>query len=343
MLLADVATKLQANLIGDGQKDITGVNTIQDASASEVCFLASEKHAKKLLESSAAAVLTDKPIADCAAAQLVVANVNAALITLLEFFAPKLTLQRGVHSTAVVEPTAELDRTVSVGPGAYVGHAVKVGADTVIGPGCSVGENTTIGSCCRLDSNVVIYHDCRIGNSCIIQSNSTIGATGFGYSFIDGQHRLIPHNGGVILEDGVEIGANSCVDRAKFGDTIIGAGTKIDNLVQVAHNVKIGKLCLMAGQAGIGGSAVVGNGVVFAGRAGVVDNKSVGDGAILALGSIATEDVPPGETVLGMPPQNIKRELKCVAVYQRLPEMAKQFKELSKKVEKLEAAKDNKN
>jgi UDP-3-O-[3-hydroxymyristoyl] glucosamine N-acyltransferase len=206
-----------------------------------------------------------------------------------------------------------------------------------------VGENTTIGSHCRLDSNVVVYHNCQIGNRCIIQSNSTIGAVGFGYSFVDGQHRLIPHNGGVILEDGVEIGANSCVDRAKFGNTIIGAGTKIDNLVQVAHNVKIGKLCLLAGQVGIAGSAVVGNGVVFAGQAGLVDNKSVGDGAILAVKSVATEDIPAGETVLGTPPQNMQRELRCIAVYQRLPEMAKQVKELSRKVEKLEAAKDNKN
>jgi len=343
MLVSEIATKLQAKLIGDAQLDVTGVNTIQDASTTEICFLASQKHAKKLSESAAVAVLVNEPIVGCAAAQLVVANVNAALITLLELFAPKLTSQRGIHPTAVVEPTAELDSTVTVGPGAYIGPGVKISADTVIGPGCSIGENTTVGSGCRLDSNVVIYHNCRIGNRCIIQSNATIGATGFGYSFIDGQHRLIPHNGGVILEDGVEIGANSCVDRAKFGNTIIGAGTKIDNLVQVAHNVKIGKLCLLAGQVGIGGSAVVGNGVVFAGRAGLVDNKRVGDGAILALNSIATDDVPSGEAVLGIPPQNMQRELRCVAVYQRLPEMAKQVKELTKKVEKLEAAEDNKN
>jgi UDP-3-O-[3-hydroxymyristoyl] glucosamine N-acyltransferase len=343
MLLSEIATKVQADLIGDGQIDITGVNTIQDALAGEICFSTSEKHTKKLSESSAAAVLVDKPAVDCVMAQLVVKNVNAALITVLELFAPKLTLQRGVHPTAVVESTSELDPTAAVGPNAYIGHRVKIGANTVIGAGCSVGENTTIGSHCRLDSNVVVYHNCQIGNRCIIQSNSTIGAVGFGYSFVDGQHRLIPHNGGVILEDGVEIGANSCVDRAKFGNTIIGAGTKIDNLVQVAHNVKIGKLCLLAGQVGIAGSAVVGNGVVFAGQAGLVDNKSVGDGAILAVKSVATEDIPAGETVLGTPPQNMQRELRCIAVYQRLPEMAKQVKELSRKVEKLEAAKDNKN
>lgn len=343
MLLSEIAIKLQARLVGDGQRDITGVNSIVDASSSEICFLASAKHAKTLGQSAAGGVLVDKPMDDCAMAQLVVANVNAALITLLKLFEPKLTAIKGVHPTAVVEPTASVDPSAAIGPGAYIAHGVRIGKSTVIGPNCSIGENTTIGSSCRLDSHVVVYHNCQIGNSCVIQANSTIGATGFGYSFIDGAHRLIPHNGGVILEDGVEIGSNSCVDRAKFGNTIIGAGTKIDNLVQIGHNVKMGKLCLLVGQSGVGGSAVVGDGVVFAGRAGVVDNKSVGDGAILALKSIATENIPAGETVLGAPPQNMQRELRCIAVYQRLPELAKQVKQLDKKVEKLETAKNNKN
>ena len=343
MLLSEIAAQLKAQLVGNGQSDITGVNTIQDASAGEICFLTSPKHAKKLSASSAAAVLVNAPMADCTLPQLVVENVDAALIAVLGLFAPKLIGFTGIHPTAVVEPTAELDKTVAVGPNAYIGHNVKIGANSMIGPGCSIGENTTIGSSCRLDGNVVVYHNCRIGNSCIIQSNSSIGATGFGYSFIGGQHRLVPHNGGVILEDGVEIGANSCVDRAKFGNTVIGAGTKIDNQVQIAHNVKIGKLCLLAGQAGIAGSVVIGNGVIFAGRSGLIDNKTIGDGAIVAVNSVATEDVPAGETVLGMPPQNMQRELRCIAMYQRLPEMAKQVKELNKKVEKLEAAKNHKN
>ena len=343
MLLSDIATKLQAQLLGDGQQDITGVNTIQDALANEVCFLTSKKHAPKLPQSSAGAVLVSEPVADCAMAQLVVEDVNAALITLLGLFAPKLTALSGIHPTAVVEPTAELDQTVTVGPGAYIGHAVKIGDDTVIGPGCSVGENTAIGSGCRLDSNIVVYHNCTIGNSCIIQSNSTIGATGFGYSFIDGEHRLIPHNGGVILEDGVEIGANSCVDRAKFGNTVIGAGTKIDNLVQVAHNVKIGRLCLLAGHVGISGSTIVGNGVVFAGASGSADHVEIGDGAVLGAQAVATGKVAAGQMILGTPARDMKQELKSMSVYRKLPEIAKQVKQLDKKVEKLEAAKDNKN
>ncbi len=343
MLLSDIATKLQARLIGDGQRDITGVNTIADASSSELCFLTSAKHAKTLGQSAAAGVLVDKPMDDCAMAQLVVANVNAALIAALELFVPNLTVTEGVHSTAVVEPTAELDKTVAVGPGAYIGHGVKVGSHAVIGPNCSIGENTTIGSQCRLDSNVVVYHNCRIGNHCIIQSNSTIGATGFGYSFIDGEHRLIPHNGGVILEDGVEIGSNSCVDRAKFGNTLIGAGTKVDNLVQIAHNVQTGKCCLMAGHVGISGSTKVGNGVVFAGASGSSDHVEIGDGAILGAQAVATGKIEPGQTVLGLPARDVRKELKSKSVYQNLPELAKEVKQLGKRIEKLEAAKNNKN
>lgn len=342
MLLSEIAAKLGTQLYGDSDVDITGVNTIQDAGETELCFLTSSKHAKKLDQSRAAGVLVDHRLDDCSMPQLVGEDVNALLISLLQLFMPRLTPASGIHPAAVIEPTAQLDTTVAVGPGAYIAHGVTIGPQTVIGANCSIGENTSIGSDCRLDSNVVVYHNCRIGNRCVILSSSTIGATGFGYSFIDGQHRLIPHNGGVILEDDVEIGANSCVDRAKFGNTVIGAGTKIDNLVQIAHNVKIGKLCLLAGQVGIAGSTVIGNGVIFAGHAGAVDNITIGDGAILGVKSAATGDIPSGETFLGMPPQNMQRELRCIAVYQRLPEIAKQVKQLDKKVEKLEAAKDNK-
>ncbi|MCD6174603.1 MAG: UDP-3-O-(3-hydroxymyristoyl)glucosamine N-acyltransferase [Planctomycetes bacterium] len=343
MLLSEIATKLKARRIGDGQRDITGVNTIADASGSELCFLTSAKHAKTLGQSAAAGVLVDKPVDDCAMAQLVVANVNAALITVLELFAPKLIALEGVHPTAVIESTAELDKTIAVGAGVYISHGVKVGPYTVIGPNCSIGEKSEIGSQCRLDSNVVVYHHCRIGNDCILQSNSTIGSIGFGYSFIDGQHRLIPHNGGVILEDGVEIGSNSCVDRAKFGNTVIGAGTKVDNLVQIAHNVRTGKCCLMAGHVGISGSTKVGNGVVFAGASGSSDHVEIGDGAVLGAQAVATGKIEPGQTVLGLPARDVRKELKSKSVYRNLPELAKEVKQLGKKVKKLEAAKNNKN
>ncbi len=342
LLLSQLAEQISAQLVGDGNQSITGVNTIRGAGQSEICFLTSAKHAKELSGTKAAAVIVDKKMDLSGPAQLVVDNVNRGLIAVLTIFAPKLTSFEGIHPTAVVEADAELASTVTVGPRTYIGHGVRIADHSTIGPGCSVGENTTIGRDCRLDSNVAVYHNCQIGNFCIIQANSTIGSTGFGYSFIDGQHQLVPHNGGVIIEDGVEVGANSCIDRAKFGNTVIGAGTKIDNLVQIAHNVKIGKLCLLAGHVGIAGSTQVGNGVIFAGAAGSSDNLQIGDGAILGKQTAASRDVPAGQKLLGTIPQEMSRELRCMSVYQRLPELSKELKQLGKKVEKLEAAKDDK-
>jgi len=340
--LSELAEKINAQLVGDGAGLITGINTIQDAGESEVCFLSSQKHARGLTDTKAAAVIVDNAMEGCRINQLVVDNVNRGLIAALEFFAPKLNPFQGIHPTAIIEPGSELDPTVVVGPRVYISQGVKIGAHTVIGPGCSIGENSTVGNHCRFDGNVVIYHNCHVGNNCIIQANSTIGSTGFGYSYIDGQHRLIPHNGGVILEDGVEIGANSCVDRAKFGNTLIGAGTKIDNFVQVAHNVQIGKQCLLVGGVGIAGSAKIGNGVIFAGHSGVADNKTVGDGAVICAKTAVISDVPAGQTVMGMPPQELQWELRCVSIFKRLPQLAKTVKELTQKVKNLEAAKNDK-
>jgi UDP-3-O-[3-hydroxymyristoyl] glucosamine N-acyltransferase len=339
--LEQLARECNAHLSGDGAKVVTGVNTIQDAGADEICFLSSEKHASKLAASKAAAVLTARRMDDCRMAQLVVGNVDKALIAIMTLFAPKLTPQKGIHPKAIIEPDAVIDPTASIGAGAYIGHGVTIGANTAIGPNCSIGENTTIGANSRLDANVSVYHNCKIGNYCIIQSNSTIGSTGFGYSFIDGRHQLIPHNGGVIIEDGVEIGANTCIDRAKFGNTIIGAGTKIDNLSQIAHNVVMGKACLMAGQAGIGGSACLGDGVVLGGRAGVSDNVSVASGTIAGVSAIIVSDTQPGQKLWGTPAIDWRQQMRCTALFTKLPDLAKEVKTLSKRVEKIEAAKND--
>jgi UDP-3-O-[3-hydroxymyristoyl] glucosamine N-acyltransferase len=193
-----------------------------------------------------------------------------------------------------------------------------------------------------LDSNIVIYHNCRLGNNVIIQANTTIGSIGFGYSFIDGKHKLIPHNGAVVIEDFVEIGANCCVDRAKFGNTIIGAGTKIDNLVQIAHNVVIGKCCIIAGQAGISGSCKLGDGVVMGGQSGVADNIEIGDGTMVGGKSGVISNVAAGQQLLGMPAIDRKESLRVTAFARRLPKLVEQIKQLINRVERLEAAKDNK-
>lgn len=341
--LTALAERLDARCVGGtGESVITGVNTIRDAGPGEICFLADSKHRDQLAETRAAAVLIGREVDDCPTAQLVVANVNKALIAALTYFTPPLKSPSGIDPTATVDAAAVVDATAAVGPRAVIGPGVVIGPHTRIGPGVVIGQDTTIGARCRLDANAVVYHRCRIGNDCIILSNATIGATGFGYVFIDGRHQLIPHNGGVILEDGVEIGANSCVDRAKFGNTVVGAGTKIDNLVQVGHNVRIGRACLLVGQVALAGSCVLGDGVVLAGNAGVADHIVVGDGVIAGTRATITENVAPGQKVLGFPARPMRDEMKSMSIFQKLPELAKDVKTLAKKIESLEAAKDHK-
>ena len=334
--------ELCAELLGDAGVRITGVNSIDHAGPGELSFITAEKFVSKLKDSKAAAVLTAKKLTGISQVQILVSDVDASLIKVLNLFAPKLTVMAGVHPAAVVEDSAVVRGNVSIAPHAYIGHGVKIGSGCTIGANVSVGENSIIGDNTRLDAGVVVYHNCKIGNNCVIQANCAIGGTGFGYSFINGQHQLIPHNGGVIIEDCVEIGANVCVDRAKFGNTIVGAGTKLDNFVQIAHNCVVGKCCLVVSYAAMAGSAVLGDGVVMAGRAGVADGVKVGDGVTIGAAGSVFHDVPAGQTLLGLPARDAKLQIRIYSVISRLPKMYEQLREVVKKVRKLEASENNK-
>lgn len=341
--LKELAEQIGAELTSGGSAEVCCVSPIAAAMAGDVTFIADKKHLRSLVDSSAAAVITSEKMDNIAMPQLIVGNVQKGLIAAIEVFAPALQRpQAGIDKTAVVADSAKISDTASVGPYCVIDAGVEIGANTVVSSFCRIGQNSVIGDNSRIDANVVIYHNCKIGSNVIIQANTTIGSTGFGYYFIDGTHRLIPHNGGVLIEDFVEIGANTCIDRAKFGQTVIGAGTKIDNLVQIAHNVQIGKCCLIAGKVGIAGSAVIGDGVVLAGGAGVGDNRRVGDGAVICANSIALSDVDAGSVVSGMPAVNLKVFQRTVIHSRRLPEYVKQIKELTKRIESLESSKDNK-
>ena len=341
--LGELAGRIGARLVGDGSARVTGINSISQAGPTEVCFASSKEHAEQLrdVDNVAGVIVSEETEGSCIA-QLVVGNVQRAVIDALNIFSPRLTPAGGIHAMAVIEETACLAEGVSVGPWSYIGHKVKIGAGTAIAGGCCVGEGTVIGQNCRLDTNVVIYHNCSIGENCIIQANATIGACGFGYYCIDGRHELIPHNGGVIIEDCVEIGANSCVDRAKFGNTIIGAGTKIDNSVQIAHNVVIGKCCLLAAQVGIGGSSRLGNGVMLGGQVGVVDNVKIGDGAMVGGKGGVIGNIAAGQQAWGVPARELKSYLRSLSALKRLPKVAEELKALSKRVEDIEASKNDK-
>ena len=343
LTVAQLAERIGAELVGDGSGQISAVGGAETAGESDVTFITNDRYIPRLEKSRAGAVIIGRRIEGLGKPQLIVKNIEAALIEVLNVFAPKLrAAAAGIDPAAKVGQNVKIARGVSVGPGVVIDDGAEIGEDSVIASGCKIGENSKLGKNCRLDSNVVVYHNCTLGNNVIIQANSAIGSTGFGYSFIDGSHKLIPHNGGVVLEDFVEIGANCCVDRAKFGNTIIGAGTKIDNLVQIAHNVVIGKCCLIAGQVGIAGSCKLGDGVVLAGQVGLADNIQIGDGVMVGAQSGVTHSMPAGQQLLGMPATDKGEALHIISLTKRLPKLAELLKQLRKRIERLEAAEDDK-
>lgn len=372
LTVAQLAERIGAELVGDPaecRRQISAVGSVESADENEVTFVTDPKrnyvrleglpsskesengartltdarHIAGLEQSRAGAVIVARRIEGLAKPQLIVKDVNAALIEALNVFGPELkAAAEGIDPTAKVAANAKIAKGVAVGAGVVIDDRVEIGENSIIGSGCKIGENSKVGRNCRLDSNVVVYHNCTIGNSVVIQANSTIGSTGFGYSFINGTHRLIPHNGGVLIEDFVEIGANCCIDRAKFGNTIIGAGTKIDNLVQIAHNVVIGRCCLIVAQVGISGSCKLGDGVVLAGQVGLTDNIEIGDGVIVGAQSGVSHSIAAGQRVFGSPALERKEAFQMIGLTRRLPKLVKQLKQLSKRIEKLEAAKDDK-
>jgi UDP-3-O-[3-hydroxymyristoyl] glucosamine N-acyltransferase len=346
LTVAQLAERLEAEFVGDAgdiDRQITAVFPVEAAGESEVTFVTDDKHRAALGQSRAGAIIVSARLDGVDKPQLIVKNVSAALIEALSIFAPRLKpATEGVDPTAKLGDNVKIAKGVSVGAGAVIDDGVEIGQNSIIGSGCKIGENSKIGKKCRLDSNVVIYHNCRLGNNVIVQANSAVGSTGFGYSFINRAHRLIPHNGGVVIEDFVEIGANCCIDRAKFGNTVIGAGTKIDNLVQIAHNVVVGKCCLIAALVGISGSCRLGDGVTLGGQVGLADNIEIGDGTMVGAQSGVMSNVPAGQRILWTPALKREDALRTIGLIMRLPKMAEQLKQLSKRVERLEVAEDNK-
>jgi len=346
LTVAQLAKRLGAELADDANgidRQISAVGAAEAASESDVAFITDDKHIAALDKSRAGAVIVAKRLDGLDKPQLIVKNVSAALMEALNIFAPRLkAITEGIDPTAKLGRDVKIAESVAVDADVVIGDRVEIGENSVIGSGCKIGENSRLGKNCRLDSNVVIYHNCQLGHKVVIQANSTIGSTGFGYSFIDGKHRLIPHNGGVVIEDFVEIGANCCVDRAKFGNTIIGAGTKIDNLVQIAHNVVIGKCCLIAAQVGISGSCKLGDGVMLGGQVGLADNIEIGQGTMVSAQAGVINNVAAGQKVGWTPAIEMKKVMRIIGLVMRLPKMAEQLKRLNKRVEGLEAAKDDK-
>lgn len=268
----------------------------------------------------------------------VVDDVELAMARALALFAPPIWRPgEGIDPTARVDATARLGPGCRVGPLVVIGPHVVLGARCVLHPGVVLGAETALGDDCELFPHVVVRERCRLGHRVTVHAGSIIGTDGFGYRWDGRQHLKVPQIGRVVIEDDVEIGSCTCIDRAKFGETVVGRGTKIDNLVQVAHNVRIGNHCIITGQVGLAGSVVVGHGVVFGGQSAVRDHVRLGDGAMVAACSAVAEDVAPGAVVSGLPALPHRQSLREQGALRRLPELVQQARQLQEQVRQLAA------
>ena len=311
---------------------ITGVEQVSEATESQLTFIGQKKYVKLWHQSSASAAIV-KDSLDIEPGQeralVSVADPDLALAQVLKMFEPEPPrCEAGIHSTAVVDSTAIIGATAAIGAGCYIGPGVVIGTGTKLYPNVTVLDDTRIGSQTVIWSGTVIRERCSIGNCCIIHPNVTIGSDGFGYRpSPDGRGMVkIPQIGTVEIGDGVEIGAGSSVDRGKFSATSIGDGTKIDNLVQIAHNCKLGRSCVMAGQSGLAGSVTLGDGVIMGGGARVNDHVTVGSGVRIGGNAGVVSDVAPGKTLLGMPADDHRQTLRLWAAQKQLPDIIKHIK-----------------
>ncbi len=335
MKLREIAKLLNGEIIGDPDIVISGVAGISDAAEGDITFLSSAKLIKECSESKAACVIVKDQIPDIKKAQLKVPNPQYAFARLLEYFYVKPLIPSGISDKAYVSDKAQIGKDVSICPLVFISDGVSIGDRTTIYPGVFIGENSSIGDECIIYPNATIREKIKIGSRVIIHPGAVIGSDGFGYVFEKGVHYKIPQVGGIILGDDVEIGANVTIDRATTGNTVIGKGTKIDNLVQIAHNVKIGENSIIVSQVGIAGSAEIGNYVVMGGQVGIADHARIDDGCMIGAQSGVMGHLEKG-IYSGSPVIPHRDWLKAISIFAKLPELNKKIKELEDKIETIE-------
>ena len=333
-----LAQHLGVELVGDPLVEISGAATLEQAGPKQLSFLANRKYREQLETTRAGAVVVSPGDRVAHLNCLVTANPYLAFARAVALLHPDRHPDQGVESGAYLGPGAEVAAGATVLAGAYLDQGVRVGAGTVIYPGVYLGRNARVGEDCVLHANAVVREACVLGDRVILQPGAVVGSDGFGYARDGARQVRFPQVGIVVLEDEVELGACTTVDRAALGETRIGRGTKIDNQVQIGHNVRMGQDCTLVSQAGISGSCSLGDRVILAGQVGLVGHLTLGDGVIVGAQSGVPGDLPPGAVVSGSPAIPHKEFLRMVGVQRRLPEMRSKLRELEKRLAELETA-----
>lgn len=341
---AQIALLINGTIEGDPSASVNSFGKIEEAGEGQLSFLANPKYEDYIYTTKASVIIINEGFQlkqPVQAALIRVADAYTAFATLLSKYQEIMQQQlSGVQEPSHIAKTAVYGEQVFIGAFAYLGEKVKVGNNTKIYPNAFLGDNVAVGDNCIIHPGVKIYHDCVIGNNVIIHAGTVIGSDGFGFApQADGSFKKVPQIGNVVIQDNVEIGANATIDRATIGSTLIKSGAKLDNLIQVAHNVEIGNSTVIAAQAGVSGSTKIGNGVMIGGQAGIVGHIQLGDGAKVNAQSGVSKSIDPGKAVTGSPAYDYTAALRSQAVTRKLPELEKRVKELEALIRQLLAEK----
>ena len=338
-----IAELIKGRVEGDKDAKVSSFAKIEEGHEGAISFLSNKKYLHYIYETKSSVVLVDEPLA-------LERNVNCTLIRvksayeavaqLLQLYESMKPRKRGISDLAFIDPTATIGEDCYIGPFAYVGPKCVIGDNSIIHPHAALGDNVIVGKNTEIHSNAVIYHDCKVGNRCILHAGCVIGADGFGFAPSENGYDKIPQIGIVTIEDDVEIGANTCVDRSTMGSTFIRNGVKLDNLVQIAHNTDIGANTVMSSQVGVAGSTKVGEWCMFGGQVGISGHITIGNKVMLGAQSGVPGSIKDGQQLIGTPPMEMRSYFKSQAIFRRLPEMYNEINKLRKEIEELKANKE---
>ena len=338
-----IAELIKGRVEGDKDAKVSSFAKIEEGHEGAISFLSNKKYLHYIYETKSSVVLVDESLALERSVNCTLIRVKSAyeaVAQLLQLYESMKPRKRGISDLAFIDPTAAIGEDCYIGPFAYIGPKCVIGDNSIIHPHAALGDNVIVGKNTEIHSNAVIYHDCKVGNRCILHAGCVIGADGFGFAPSENGYDKIPQIGIVTIEDDVEIGANTCVDRSTMGSTFIRNGVKLDNLVQIAHNTDIGANTVMSSQVGVAGSTKVGEWCMFGGQVGISGHITIGNKVMLGAQSGVPGSIKDGQQLIGTPPMEMRSYFKSQAIFRRLPEMYNEINKLRKEIEELKANKE---